>query len=389
MVNSILVVLFWINIAGIFWAMIGYPIFIKFLGEIKGREVKKNYDYEPTVTVMVVAHNEEKIIQDKLKNIISLNYPKNKIKFLITSDNSTDNTDSIVEKFILNNLEYDIKIYKTVEHKGKTNAQNEAQKYVNTEILVMTDANAMLEKNSIRELISCFIDQNVAYVCGKLIYKNTDSVTAESENTYWNLDLMMREMESEIQTITAGNGAIYACRNDDYYDFDPIECHDSAMPLFYGLKGKRAIFNRDAVAYEKAGENDEDELKRKTRMNRNILNKIIPTKKIFNIFKYKWFSVFYLGHRTCRYMLWLFHIIAFAANLIIVFICDTWFYKFVLVCQVLFWILTLVNQKYKPKNKLIHMIGYYGMTIYAQFRGVLNVIMGKTSPIWEKAESTR
>lgn len=382
-------VLFWLSIFGIFWAMVGYPIFLMVIGKVIIRENKKDYNYEPTVTVMVVAHNEEKVIKDKMENIISLDYPRDKIKFLIASDNSTDETNSIVEEFIAAHSDFDIRIHKSVEHKGKTNAQNEAQKLVTTEILVMTDANAMMEINCVRELVSSFSDPEIAYVSGKLVYKNTNNTTAGNEGAYWNLDLIMRDVESRIQTITAGNGAIYACRNADYHDFNPIECHDSAMPLYFGLKGKRAIFNKDAIAYEKAGENDGDEFKRKVRMNRIIITHMIPTLSIFNIFKYKWFSVFYIGHRTCRYALWIFHMVALIANAIVAIIIPGWFYRITMICQILFWLVTLINLKMKSSNRIISLVGYYGMTVLAQIKGAINVITGKAKPTWEKAESTR
>jgi len=89
------------------------------------------------------------------------------------------------------------------------------------------------------------------------------SDVSSAEAGYWDSDLATREIEGRIQTITAGNGALYACRNSEYHDFDPIQCHDAAMPLYYALKGKRAICNHDAVAYEKAGEVIEDEFKEK------------------------------------------------------------------------------------------------------------------------------
>ena len=97
----------------------------------------------------------------------------------------------------------------------------------------MTDANAMLKENAVRELVSSF-DKDVSYVSGKLVYSNSNtSLTSNTENTYWDLDTKVREFESNIQTITAGNGAIYACRTAEYHEFNPIQCHDSAMPLYY------------------------------------------------------------------------------------------------------------------------------------------------------------
>src|SRR5690606_9558249 len=123
----------------------------------------KDYSLQPTVTVMVVAHNEEKVIIDKLNNIIQLDYPKDKIEFLISSDNSTDKTNEYVKEFIKNHEDIKIRLYEVKERKGKTNAQNEAQKLVNTEFLVMTDANSIMDKNSIKELMSTFTSNDIAY----------------------------------------------------------------------------------------------------------------------------------------------------------------------------------------------------------------------------------
>lgn len=167
--------------------MIGYSFSLKIIRNFfKSRKLEKNYDHQPTVTVMVVAHNEEKVILEKLKNIICLNYPKDKIKYLIASDNSTDKTNEIVRDFIEKNKEFNIKLYEVKQRKGKTNAQNEAQKLVDTEFLVMTDANSMMDKNSVLELMSAFTDENIAYVTGKLVYINDkDSSVSKSESIYW------------------------------------------------------------------------------------------------------------------------------------------------------------------------------------------------------------
>ena len=265
----------------IYWAMIGYPLSLVVLNKLIKRENKKNYLYQPTVTVMVVSHNEEKVIRDKLQNLLEIDYPAEKLEFLIASDFSTDKTNEIVEDFICSHPERKIRIHKTVNHRGKTNAQNETQELCNTEILVMTDANAMFDPLAVKELSASFIDPSIAYVTGRLSYVNTDgNTTASSEGFYWKLDLMCRRIESRLQTITAGNGAIYAVRNKDYRKVDPISCHDSNFPLLYALEKKRAIYNPDAVAYEKAGEVDQDEFKRKIRMNRNILKAILPDMRI-------------------------------------------------------------------------------------------------------------
>jgi cellulose synthase/poly-beta-1,6-N-acetylglucosamine synthase-like glycosyltransferase len=381
--------IYFISASIIFWAMIGYSLSLKVISKLlKNRNLKKNYSYQPTVTVMVAAHNEEKVIKDKLDNIIRLNYPKNKIEFLVSSDNSTDKTNEIVKEFIKSHPIEKISLYEVKERKGKTNAQNEAQKMVKSEILVMTDANSIMDENAIIELVAAFADEDVSYVSGRLIIVNKEvSGISESENTYWDSDTKLRKIESDIYSITAGNGAIYACRNADYYDFDPIKCHDGNMPRYYVLNNKRALYNPDAIAYEKAGEVIEDEFKRKVRMNRGILYNILPDIRILNVIKYGWYSYFYFGHRTCRYLLWVSHLTVLVSNALL--ITESWFYIFTFLGQVLFYLLAFIKMITKTNNKLLTLIYYYTVTIIAQWVGVFNILTGKTKPFWEKAESTR
>jgi glycosyltransferase involved in cell wall biosynthesis len=382
-------ILFYISAFIIVWAMVGYPVSLKIIGKIyKSRKLQKDYNHQPTVTVMVVAHNEEKVILEKLHNVIELDYPKEKIEFLISSDNSTDRTNEIVKSFIASHSEYNIRLYEVKARMGKTNAQNEAQKTVATEYLVMTDANSMMDKSAVTELMAAFTSDDIAYVSGRLSLVNQEaSDVSNAEASYWDSDLAAREIEGRIQTITAGNGALYACRTKDYYDFNPIQCHDSAMPPLYALEGKRAIANHDAIAYEKAGEVIEDEFGRKVRMNRIILKHILPDIRILNVFKYGWFSYFYFGHRTCRYLLWISHLLLLVSSALL--LRESWIYSIAFLGQTLFYLLAFLRAVTKSQNKYLTLIYYYTVTIIAQWVGVYRIITGKAKPFWEKAESTR
>ena len=384
----ILEILFFVSGFFVFFAMIGYPISLKFLDKkVKKKKIKNSNKYEPTVTLMIVAHNEENVILKKLDTSLKLDYPSEKIEIIIASDNSTDKTNQIVELFIESHPSRNIKLFKVKERKGKTNAQNEAQKIVSSEILVMTDANSILDINSIKEIVKDFYDDTIVYVTGKLEYVNSNlNSTSSSENSYWNIDLEMRKIESDIQTITAGNGALYAVRNKDYFDIPLIHCHDSYFPQYFALKSKRCVFNEKAIAYEKAGENNEDEYKRKVRMNRTILEDSFFHWNYLNFLKYRWFSYFYFGHRKCRYLLWLNHLIIFVTNGLL--LKENIFYSLFFIFQCLFYFLGIIGLFYK-KNRMLNIIHYYTLTVVAQIHGMYNCFTGKAKPFWEKAESTR
>lgn len=374
----------------VFFAMLGYPLLLFLLNKImKPKSISKKDNYEPHISFMIVAHNEEKCIKSKLENILSFNYPLNKIQIIVASDFCTDETDKIVVEFIDHHPELNIILNKSKEHKGKTNAQNESQKLADGEILIMTDANSIFEKNAIKELVSCFTDDDIWYVCGQLKYVNEDNMTGEAESSYWKLDLKMREIESNIQTITAGNGSIYAVRNSKYIDINPIYCHDGHFPYYYGLKKKKCLYNPDAISYEKAGETNHDEFKRKVRMNRTILDIFLDMWKPMNIFKYKWFSFFYFGHRTSRYLIWFNHLIFLATSIAFTVIGYYLVGGILVGLQVLFLIIGIVSSKHAFKFKPLRLIGFYSMMVLAQLVAAVKQITGQSKPVWEKAESTR
>lgn len=382
-------IIFWISAFIIIWAMAGYQLSLKIIGKLcKNRTYKRDEKDKPFVSLMIVAHNEEKVIQEKLENVIKNDYPKECIEYIVTLDCCTDKTAEIVREFILQHKDVRILSYTTKEHKGKTNAQNEAQKLAKGDILIMTDANSMFKENAISELVSSFSEDDIAYVTGRLSYVNAkDNDTAKSESTYWENDLSQRLIESNIKTITAGNGAIYACRNKLYYDFAPIACHDSSMPYYYAGKGLRAIYNPEAIAYEKAGEIIEDEFKRKVRMNRDILNTLLKGLKSLNVFKYGWFSYFYFGHRTCRYSLWMAHLLLLLTSILLV--KQHWIYVCAVGFQAVFYLVALACYIFNIKKSIINLTKYYCVTILAQWVAVFNIITGKAKPVWDKAESTR
>ena len=123
-------------------------------------------------------------------------------------------------------------------------------------------------------------------------------------------------------------------------------------------------------------------------MNRIILRGICPDIRMFNIFSYRWFSYFYLGHRTCRYLLWLMHLFALVTNIPLA-INGGWFWRITLVLQILFYLIALIGWVTKSGNIAFKITSYYCMTVIAQWKGVLNIVTGKSKPVWEKAESTR
>ncbi|MDO5047988.1 MAG: glycosyltransferase [Anaerococcus sp.] len=379
-------ILFWVTAIGIFYAMVGYPLTLLVLEKIIKRENEKDYDYKPKVSIIISAYNEEKVIEKKLLNIIETDYED--FEVIIANDSSTDRTVDLVENFIKNHKDFDIRLNSVKNHLGKTNAQDEAVEVAKGEILVFSDANSIFRKNAIKELISYFTADDIEYVCGSLLYaKDLEKASVVAENTYWDMELRMRKIESNIRTIAAGNGAIYACRKKDYRNYDLVASHDYEMPLYAGLNHKRALYNEKAIAYEKAGGTTEDEFKRKVRMQRRILSNIFTNLRRLNIFEYGWFAFFHFNHKTLRFLQGFSHIILLVSNIFI--LKESYFYQVFLILQVAFIFLALVGKFTESKNKIFYFPRYYMLMMLAQVLGAKNELLGKSKATWEKAETTR
>lgn len=381
--------IYWISLVLIFYTFLGYPISLEILDRLKKKiKIEKNKNYVPKISLIIAAHNEEKSIIEKLKNVLTLDYPSEKLQVIIASDNSTDKTNELVSKFINSRNLSNFILYIVRERKGKTNAQNEAVKVSSGEVLIFSDANSIWKEDSLKKIIRNFYNNSIGYVCGKLTYVNSlKNITSNTENTYWNYDLRMREIESNLSSITAGNGAIYGIRKSDYIEIDPIECHDGSYPTLMVLKNKRAVYEKAAIAYEKAGENSNDEYSRKVRMGRVILKLKYSNLLKYNPFKTGIYSYFYFCHRYLRYSLYNLHMLLFVSN-IYIFKLNL-FYKLSLLGQVLFYILVIIGLLTKTKQRIFYYPYYYMMTIFAQLVAVKRSLLGQNKPFWEKAESTR
>lgn len=378
-------IIFWVSAFAIFYPMIGYPLTLLLLDKFIKRKNTKDYTYKPKVSVIISAYNEEKVIEKKLNNIIKTDYPD--FEVIIANDASNDRTVELSQEFIKNHPDFDIRVNTVRNHLGKTNAQDEAVEVAKGEILVFSDANSIFKEDAISELVSYFTSDDIEYVCGSLIYKEDETASVVAENTYWNMELTMRKIESNIKTIAAGNGAIYACRKKDYRNYDLVSSHDYEMPLHAALNGKRALYNEDALAFEKAGSTTSDEFKRKVRMQRRILTNIRTNLRRLNIFKYGWFSFFHFNHKTLRFLQAFFHIVLFISNIFL--IRQGFIYKLILLGQVVFIILAILGQVSKAKSKIVYFPRYYSMMMLAQILGAKNELTGKSKATWEKAESTR
>jgi cellulose synthase/poly-beta-1,6-N-acetylglucosamine synthase-like glycosyltransferase len=250
------VVLFWGSLGALAWTHALYPATVALAGRVFRRPVALDDAHLPSVSVIVTAYNEEGAIERRLENLRGLDYPPELLEVVVTSDASSDRTEALAEAAgarVIRN-----------PRGGKVAAQDAAVRSTEAEIVAFSDANATWAPDALRKLVRNFADPRVAYVCGRLRLEAPDG--SNKEGVYWRYELVTREGESRLGSITAGNGAVYALRRSDYVEVDPRFGHDLALPYLMVQRGRRAVYEPQALASERPTPTNESEYRRKVRM---------------------------------------------------------------------------------------------------------------------------
>jgi cellulose synthase/poly-beta-1,6-N-acetylglucosamine synthase-like glycosyltransferase len=250
------VVLFWGSLGALAWTHALYPAAVALAGRVHRRRIAHDDAYLPSVSVIITAYNEELAIERRLENLRALDYPPERLELVVTSDASTDSTEQLAEAAgarVIRN-----------PRGGKVAAQDAAVRATEADVVAFTDANATWAPDALRKLVRNLADPRVAYVCGRLRLEAPDG--SNKEGVYWRYELVTREGESRLGSVTAGNGAIYALRRSDYVEVDPRFGHDLALPYLMVQRGSRAVYEPEALALERPTPTNETEYRRKVRM---------------------------------------------------------------------------------------------------------------------------
>jgi cellulose synthase/poly-beta-1,6-N-acetylglucosamine synthase-like glycosyltransferase len=246
---------FWLSLAALLWTHAAYPAFASLFARLAPRRIARG-DATPTVAVVVTAYNEDDVIERRIANLHALDYPAGLVEIIVTSDASTDRTDELAEAAgarVIRN-----------ERGGKVAAQDRAVRESSSEIVAFSDANATWAPEALRRLVAPFADPQVGYVCGQLKLERADG--SNREGLYWRYEMAVRSAESRLGSVTGGNGSIYALRRVDYVEVDPRFGHDLSLPYLMVQRGRRAVYEAAAVAFEKPTPSNETEYRRKVRM---------------------------------------------------------------------------------------------------------------------------
>ena len=374
----VLEVLFWISLAGLVWTHGAYPLFAALVARIHSRPVRRA-DIEPTVSVVVAAHDEEDVIVKRLENLLALDYPAAKLEILVASDGSTDRTDELVQTVAAGTRR--VRLLRC-PRAGKVAAQNRAVRETTSEIVAFTDANARWESRALRELVRDFADPDVAYVCGKLRLERSDGTNREG--IYWRFELWVRESESAMGSITAGNGGIYAVRRSDYIENDPRIGHDLGLPYQLTQRGRRAVYDPAAVAWEKPSRDLEDEYRRKVRMQSQCWQHVLSGRMLRGGGPLYLLQI--VSHRLLRYGSGLLHVVLLIASIALV--GQGFVYAVALGAQ-LAWLVLAGAGRMKLPIPGAGLAYYYLLVTLATLTGLVRYLRVGVPVVWEKAEGTR
>lgn len=380
---------FWMGLFIIFYTYIGYGIVIFILSRLKRRSkpVTLTEDEElPEVTILVAAYNEEQCIEEKIANTLALDYPREKLSVFFVTDGSTDSTPEIVKKF------HAVRLFHDFKRKGKIHAVNRVMKHVTTPIVVFSDANTLLNRMAVRNLVRHYGDERVGGVAGeKRIYRSEeDNASGAGEGFYWKYESFLKRKDAEVYSIVGAAGELFSIRTALFEE--PAEntiIEDFVLSMSICAKGYRFLYEPDAWAMETASASVEEEWKRKVRICAGAFQAMWKLRALLNPFRYGILSFQYVSHRVLRWTLApVFLPVVFLANIPLAFMGSD-FYAWLMAGQVLFYLMATLG--YHLRDRKVSLKGFFvpyyftvmNLSVYAGFR---RYMQGKQSVVWEKAQ---
>jgi cellulose synthase/poly-beta-1,6-N-acetylglucosamine synthase-like glycosyltransferase len=299
-------VIFWLCAGLIVYAQLGYPLLLAALARLRRRPASGGAAaFEPKVSLVVAAHREGDVIAAKVANAASLDWPRERLQVIVACDGSPDDTPARARAAGAD-------VVLELAWGGKVRAQDAAVERAGGDLLAFSDANALWEPGALRALAAPFADPRVGYACGQVRFVGPEGTN--QEGLYWRYEMAIRARESALQSVTAGNGAIYAVRRDAYINVDPVMGHDLSLPFNLVKRGWRAVYAPAARATERMVPTIEGEFARKRRMMSHTWPILLRGGLLSPRGYPPLYALMIASHRALRYATPFLHVVAFAAN---------------------------------------------------------------------------
>jgi len=383
--------IFWISLFIIFYTYVGYGIVLYILVKIKRLFVKSalpaDGSFTPSLTLVVAAFNEESVIEDKIKNTLSLHYPEALFKIIFITDGSSDATASIIAKYSRIEL-----LHKDVRA-GKIAAVHRAMQFVETEIVVFTDANTFLNKDALLKIAKHYADPKVGAVSGEKRVQIEDASDATAgEGFYWKYESKLKKWDYELYSVVGAAGELFSVRTKLYEAVEPDTLLDDFMiSMKIAMKGYKIAYDPDAYAVEASSENLKEEYKRKVRIAAGGIQSTIRTSKLFNPFFMPLLGFQYVSHRVLRWTITPFLMIfVFFLNLYFSLQTNMLLYQVIMLAQVFFYLLSVLGwllETWQVRIKILFIPYYFCFMNYCMLAGIYRYLFTqKASVLWDKAK---
>lgn len=339
-------------------------------------------DITPTVSIIISAYNEARIIKKNIENKLKLNYPRNKLEIIVISDASNDGTDEIVREF----TKHGVVLIQQTQRQGKTAALNKAVPIAKGEIICFADANSIWDENALIKIIRNFADSKVGYVTGKMVYVNSaGNIIGDGCDAYMKYENKLREFETQVGSIVGVDGGIDAVRRALYEPMNPDLLPDFVLPLKAIEKGYRVIYEPEAILKEESLSNTKDEFKMRVRVILRSLHALFYMKHLLNPLKFKIFAWQLLSHKVLRYFVWTFMLLVFIMNLFLFNYGQI--YGLMMYLQIIFYILVIlgvISEKRDFRIKKITYIPYYFFLVnLSSAVAFFKFLKGENTVIWQ------
>jgi cellulose synthase/poly-beta-1,6-N-acetylglucosamine synthase-like glycosyltransferase len=388
---------FWVSVGAIVYTYFGYPILIALLAFFRSQPPPHPRNGEPQgVTLLIAAYNEEIAIEDKIKNSLSIDYPKERFQILIVTDGSSDRTPQIVETYASRGVE----LMHQPERRGKMAAINRAIAQTRGEIIVFSDANNFYQPDTIQKLVAPFNDPTVGAVSGAKVIQKGDGSLGESEGLYWKYESFIKKQESKFASCTSAAGEILALRKDL---FEPppgnVINDDFFLAMQVLRKGYRVSYAPEAKSSERVSQTAQDEIVRRTRINAGryqaiaLARQFLPFKRPVLIWQI-------VSHKFMRPLVPFFMIGAFLANLLAVLLSNNggfWtlgrpFGFIFLALQVGFYALALLGSRVQQRQgqgklaRLLYLPAFLTNSNLAALKGFFRFMRGGEGHLWQRIQ---
>ena len=382
--------IFWLSFAIIFYSYIGYGIILFILVAIKKlfRRNKTSSDdtYEPYVTLVVAAYNEEDFILEKIENTLNLNYPSDKLQVIFITDGSSDKTPDLIR----NNSPFEL-LHQS-ERRGKVAAMNRAFQFVKAPIIIFCDANTLLNKDCVRKIAVHYEDERVGAVAGekKIMVSKDGKAAAAGEGLYWKYESFLKKLDSEFYSVMGAAGELFSVRTSLFEKAsEDVIIEDFVQSMKVCQNGYVVHYEPKAYAMETGSLSMKEEQKRKIRISAGAFQAMVILKELFNVFKYPVIAFQFISHRILRWTVCPLAIVTlFISNIVLVAVDSGLVYIVFLFLQFLFYGLAIVGWIFANRNikiKVLYIPYYFLFMNVSVYLGFARFLRKNQSVLWEKA----